>query len=109
LGNLVDNALRHARRKDGSGSVELRAEQQGEAILCSVTDNGPGIPAGDLDRVFERFYQVDKSRARREGGAGLGLAIAQEIAHVHGGEIRVESVEGLGTRFSFELPLPDAA
>jgi two-component system OmpR family sensor kinase len=106
LGNLVDNALKHAQREDGAGRVELRAGQEGRTLACTVSDNGPGIPAEDRARVFERFYQVDKSRARRTGGAGLGLAIAQELALAHGGQIRVESVEGLGTRFTVELPLP---
>lgn len=104
FGNLVDNALKHAGGAAGEGRVVLRAEQQDGSVSCSITDNGPGIPAEDLARVFERFYQVDKSRARRRGGAGLGLAIAQEIVHAHGGQIRVESVEGLGTRFTVDLP-----
>jgi signal transduction histidine kinase len=104
FGNLVDNALKHARGGSDGGRVVLRAEQQTDFVVCSVTDNGPGIPAEDLSRIFERFYQVDKSRTRLKGGAGLGLAIAQEIVHAHGGQIRAESVEGLGTRFSVELP-----
>jgi signal transduction histidine kinase len=74
-------------------------------VLCSVTDNGPGIPAEELSRIFERFYQVEKSRVRRGGGAGLGLAIAREIVEGHGGRIVAESVEGLGTRFMMELPV----
>ena len=105
FGNLVDNALQHLGSASGEGRVALCAEQSDGSLVCSVTDNGPGIPSEDLTRVFERFYQVDKSRARRRSGAGLGLAIAQEIIHAHGGSIRVESVEGLGTRFTVELPL----
>jgi two-component system OmpR family sensor kinase len=108
FGNLVDNALRHARGASVGGRVVLRAEAQAGLLICSVTDNGPGIPAEDLNRIFERFYQVDKSRARRKGGAGLGLAIVQEIVHAHGGRVRVESVEGLGTRFAVELPAHQA-
>jgi two-component system sensor histidine kinase VicK len=123
----VDNALKHAAKAPSGGRVVLRAEQQDSSVVCSVTDNGPGIPAEDLPRIFERFYQVDKSRARRgstslsptspewrdatlragatKRGAGLGLSIAQEIVLAHGGQIRVESVEGLGTRFTVELPV----
>lgn len=104
FGNLVDNALKHMCGVADGGRVVLRAELQDQQVLCSVTDNGPGIAADDLQRVFERFYQVDKSRVRRGGGAGLGLAIAQEIIEAHGGRIRAESVEGLGTRLTVELP-----
>jgi two-component system OmpR family sensor kinase len=112
FGNLVDNALKHAQGSSGDGRVLLRAEQRDAAVLCSVTDNGPGIPAEELSRIFERFYQVDKSRARSRtadphvtrGGSGLGLAIAHEIVLAHGGQIHAESVEGLGTRFTVELP-----
>ena len=72
--------------------------------MCSVTDNGPGIPAEELSRIFERFYQVEKSRVWRGGGAGLGLAFAREIVEGHGGRIVAESVEGLGTRLMIEIP-----
>jgi signal transduction histidine kinase len=102
--NLVDNALKHVQDVAGGGSVVIQAAQRNHLVVCSVTDNGPGIPTQDLPRVFERFYQVDKSRVWREGGAGLGLAIAQEIIEAHGGRIGAESVEGLGTRFTVELP-----
>jgi two-component system OmpR family sensor kinase len=104
FGNLVDNALKHARDENSGGRVVLQAEHQQALVVCSVTDNGPGIPAEDLSRIFERFYQVDKSRVRRASGAGLGLAIAKEIVQAHGGQIRAESVEGLGTRFTVRLP-----
>jgi len=105
FGNLVDNALKHSDSRAGEGRVVLRAEQGDHLVVCSVTDNGQGIPAGELARVFERFYRVDKSRVRGSSGAGLGLAIGQEIAHAHGGNMTVESVEGLGTRFVVELPV----
>ena len=104
FGNLVDNALKHASDENSGGRVVLQAEHQQGAVVCSVTDNGPGIPAEDLPRVFERFYQVDKSRVRRASGAGLGLAIAREIVQAHGGQIRVESGERLGTRVTVRLP-----
>jgi signal transduction histidine kinase len=102
--NLVDNALKHAQDAAGGGNVVIQAARDDHLVACSVTDNGPGIPPQDLPRVFERFYQVDKSRVRRGSGAGLGLAIAREIIQAHGGRIGVESVEGLGTRFTVELP-----
>jgi signal transduction histidine kinase len=102
--NLVDNALKHAGNVPGGGRVMVRASEKDGRVTCSVMDNGPGIPADDLSRVFERFYRVDKSRARRKSGVGLGLAIAREIVQAHGGQIGVESVEGLGTRFTVVLP-----
>jgi two-component system sensor histidine kinase ResE len=107
FGNLVDNALKHARSASEEGKVVLQAARQEDKVTCSVSDNGPGIPAEDLPRVFERFYQVDKARVRRKSGAGLGLSIAHEIIQAHGGQISAESVEGLGTRFSVELPVQE--
>jgi signal transduction histidine kinase len=71
----------------------------------SVTDTGHGISADELPRIFERFYRVDRSRAGSRRGAGLGLAIVKEIVEAHGGQVRVESVVGLGTRFIVRLPL----
>jgi signal transduction histidine kinase len=94
--NLVDNALEHVRNVAGGGRVEIQAAQGDHVVVCSVTDNGPGIPTEDLPRIFERFYQVDKSRVRREGGAGLGLAIAREIIESHGGRIRALAIGGAG-------------
>ena len=76
------------------GVVELR-----------VVDEGVGIPEGDLDRIFERFYVVDKSRSRKQGGTGLGLAIVKHIVQSHAGTIDVESIVGKGTRFIVRLPL----
>ncbi|MBN1657759.1 MAG: HAMP domain-containing protein [Anaerolineae bacterium] len=105
VSNLVDNALKHAHGVGGGGQVTLNAVPGEGWLAWSVTDNGPGIPRDELARVFERFYQVDRSRARRGHGAGLGLAIAREIVHAHGGRIRAESVEGLGARFTVELPV----
>ena len=104
LGNLVDNALKHSRDASDGGRVLIRGECEGDWVLCSVTDNGPGVPAEELPRIFERFYQVEKSRVRRGGGAGLGLSIAREIVEGHGGHLLAESVEGLGTRITMKLP-----
>jgi signal transduction histidine kinase len=73
-------------------------------VQASVSDTGIGIPADQLDRIFERFYQVDGSATRKFGGAGLGLAIVQRIIEAHGGRIWVESELGRGSTFSFTLP-----
>jgi len=108
FGNLVDNALKHSGLPAGEGRVVLRAGRGEGVVLCSVTDNGRGIPAEELPRVFERFYRLDKSRVQGETGAGLGLAIGRQIVQAHGGRIEVESVEGLGTRFVVELPVQPA-
>jgi two-component system, OmpR family, phosphate regulon sensor histidine kinase PhoR len=69
-----------------------------------VRDTGPGIPSGELDRIFERFYRVDKARSRDKGGTGLGLSIVKHILQLHDGHVTVESVMGEGSRFRFELP-----
>jgi signal transduction histidine kinase len=112
LDNLVDNALKHAAAVLQSGIVQLQGGRNERWVELSVTDNGPGISSGDLERVFERFYRVDKSRSRPSGeqgelrhtGTGLGLAISQQILRAHGGQLVAESVQGLGTRFTVRLP-----
>ncbi len=103
--NLIDNALKHT---PAGGTVTLDGRRADGGIELVVSDNGEGIPPEDLSRIFERFYQVDKSRRRDAGrkGAGLGLAISREIVQAHGGKIRAESVVGVGTRFVVWLPLP---
>lgn len=98
--NLLDNALKHT---PVGGSVTLAAAAVPGGVEITVKDTGPGIPPEDLQRIFERFYQVDKSRAR-PSGAGLGLTITKEIVEAHNGSIRVESVVGLGTKFIVRLP-----
>jgi signal transduction histidine kinase len=99
--NLLDNALKHT---PAGGTVTLAAAGVDGGAEVTVTDTGPGIPAEDLSRIFERFYQVDKSRRASGRGAGLGLAISREIVHAHGGQIHAESVMGLGTKFVVRLP-----
>jgi signal transduction histidine kinase len=114
--NLTDNALKHtpaggkvsiAARSMSGSSVVRRGKSWPGAVEISVTDSGPGIPPEDLSRIFERFYQIDKSRARSASGGslGLGLAIVKEIVTAHGGSIHAESVTGLGTKFVVRLPI----
>ncbi len=101
LGNLVANAVKYS--ADGS-SVEVTARPQGEMVELSVSDAGMGIPAGELDRIFERFYRVDRARPRATGGTGLGLSIVKHVAASHGGDVTVTSVEGEGSTFTLTLP-----
>ncbi|MEU8344612.1 HAMP domain-containing sensor histidine kinase [Spirillospora sp. NPDC048832] len=100
LGNLLDNAERFA---GSSITVEVRRED-GLALLA-VTDDGPGIPPADRERVFRRFTRLDTARSRDAGGTGLGLAIAREIARAHGGTLRIEDHLATGARFALRLPL----
>ena len=87
------------------GDVTVLVRESGETVVVSVTDHGVGIPKAAQDRLFERFYKVDRARVRGEtGGTGLGLAIARHVIEQHHGRIRVESTEGVGSTFSFELP-----
>jgi len=103
--NLLDNAFRHT---PSGGSVTLSAAPDpGGEIVATVRDTGEGIPAGDLARIFERFYQVDKSRQGRRSGTGLGLAIARQIVEAHGGTIEAASALGQGTTFTVRLPAAD--
>jgi signal transduction histidine kinase len=100
--NLVDNALKHT---PAGGKVTLLARQVSGQAEVSIEDTGAGIPPEELSRIFERFYQMDKSRqGGPQHGAGLGLAIAKEIVHAHGGEMNATSREGHGSRFSVRLP-----
>jgi len=96
--NLLDNAVRHA-----TSRVELSVGAQGGVAVLAVTDDGPGIPAADRERVFERFTRLDDARARDHGGAGLGLAIAREIVRAHGGELSAEG-GAAGARLVMRLP-----
>jgi two-component system sensor histidine kinase SenX3 len=87
--------------------VSVSAEG-GQIVLC-VRDHGIGIPSKDLERVFERFYRVDRARSRATGGTGLGLSIVRHVAEAHGGDVTVQSTEGEGSKFLLTLPLADAA
>lgn len=106
LRNLVENAIKYT--LDG-GRVRVVAREVDGCTKISVEDTGIGIPQGEKDRVFERFYRVDKARSRRMGGTGLGLAIVKEIVDAHGGEVSVETELGRGTTFTVTLPAPAAA
>jgi two-component system phosphate regulon sensor histidine kinase PhoR len=100
--NLVDNAIKYGRHQ-GRVTVGGRPTDTG-MIEAYVTDDGPGIPQEALDRVFERFYRVDKARSRDQGGTGLGLSIVKHIIQSHGGEVWAESELGKGATFYFTLP-----
>ena len=102
LGNLLDNALRHTPQ---GGSIEVGVTSAAGTVQFSVEDNGPGIPPGELDRIFERFHRSDRGRSRQQGGSGLGLAIARSLVEAHGGEIWAQSQPGGGARLAFQLPL----
>lgn len=102
LSNLVKNALTFTNE---NGQVIVRGEKQSDYVQISVQDNGVGIPASDLPRVFDRFYQVESHLTRRHGGMGLGLSVAKVMVEMHGGRIWAESTEGLGSTFTFLLPV----
>jgi len=103
---LLDNAFKYT---PSPGSVHLSLEPQGDSAVIRVQDSGVGIAEEEQVKIFERFYRVDKARSRAQGGAGLGLAIAQWIVTQHGGSIHVESQPGQGSTFRVELPMTAAA
>jgi two-component system phosphate regulon sensor histidine kinase PhoR len=102
LSNLVDNALRYTSAK---GTVCVRLDATETRAVLQVADTGEGIPAGELPRIFERFYRVDKARTRETGGTGLGLAIVRHVAESHGGTVQVDSELGRGSTFTVTLPV----
>ncbi len=104
LTNLIDNALKYTDK----GYVKIFLERDGAYAKLVVEDTGIGIPEEHLDRIFERFYVVDRSRSRKSGGTGLGLSIVKHIVLLHGGRIDVKSIPGKGTKFIVFLPLADA-
>jgi signal transduction histidine kinase len=106
LRNLVANAITYSPERTTVLIEASRIEPggAGNTIELSVSDQGPGIPDEDLSRVFERFYRVDKSRARDPGGTGLGLAIVKHLVELHGGEVRAENRPEGGARFTITLP-----
>jgi len=103
LANLLENAVKYS---DPGSTVTLGARADGEVFELFVEDRGIGIPSRDLDRIFERFYRVDRGRGRDTGGTGLGLAIVRHVATNHAGEVTVSSHEGEGSVFTLRLPVP---
>ena len=104
LHNILENAVAHTPK---GGTITVAAGEKGKWVEVSISDTGEGIPAEDLPHIFERFYRVDKSRARATGGSGLGLTIARRLVEAHGGTITVDSKLGEGSRFSFTLPIAE--
>lgn len=102
LHNLLENAVAHTGK---GGIITVAAAERGDWVEISVSDTGEGIPAQDLPNIFERFYRVDRSRARATGGSGLGLTIAKRLVEAHGGKIEAQSKLGRGSRFSFTIPI----
>jgi two-component system sensor histidine kinase SenX3 len=100
--NLLENAVKYS---DRGSAVQVRARTEGDWIELTVEDHGIGIPRRDLERIFERFYRVDRARSRETGGTGLGLAIVRHVANNHAGQVRVVSHEGEGSTFTLRLPV----
>jgi len=103
ISNLIDNAIKYTPE---NGIVTVTISYNHEFVTLDVQDNGIGIPPADLDRIFERFYRVDRSRSREMGGTGLGLSIVKHVAQVHGGSVEVSSTPGTGSRFRLKIPVP---
>lgn len=104
LNNLIENAVKYA---PAGGQITITCEVVNGALMVSVADQGAGIPHEYLERIFERFFQVDGAATRKMGGSGLGLAIARGIIQAHGGQIWAESEPGQGSAFRFTLPVVD--
>jgi two-component system sensor histidine kinase SenX3 len=102
VGNLLENAVKYS---DRDSEVVVRLDVLDEVAELAVQDHGIGIPARDLDRIFERFYRVDKARSRETGGSGLGLSIVRHVMTNHGGGVTVTSAEGEGSTFVLRLPV----
>jgi two-component system phosphate regulon sensor histidine kinase PhoR len=101
LTNLIDNAVKYS---EENSEIKIRVSNQGGRLEFAVTDSGSGIPREEQDRIFERFYRVDRARSRRLGGTGLGLAIVKHIARAHAGHVHVSSTLGEGSTFTVSIP-----
>jgi signal transduction histidine kinase len=99
--NLIDNAIKYT----PEGSIRITIEKDEGNAVVQVRDTGIGIPQGEQEKIFKRFYRVDKSRSKENGGVGLGLSIAEWIVHAHRGRIQVESELNRGSAFTVYLPL----
>jgi len=99
--NLVDNAVKYT---PSGGKIQIEVSDKKHDIIVWVRDTGIGIPSKDIERIFERFYRVDKARSRKQGGTGLGLSIVKHIIDIHGGTVGVNSTPGKGSEFFFTLP-----
>ena len=106
--NLLDNAVKYS-AADSEVLVEAVDDPGDGVVRLYVTDRGVGVPRRDLDRIFERFYRVDRARSRETGGTGLGLAIVRHVASNHGGDVQVDSTEGVGSTFTLVLPRAEAS
>ncbi|MGA3219006.1 MAG: ATP-binding protein [Acidimicrobiales bacterium] len=104
VANLVDNAIKYS---EPGAAVSVGADRRGDRACVWVRDQGIGIPRRDQERIFERFYRVDRARSRSTGGTGLGLAIVRHVAAYHGGDVTVESIEGEGSVFTLRIPATD--
>lgn len=100
--NIADNSIKYTPAK---GEITIHAEQEEDNVVIEVRDNGIGIPQAEITKIFDRFYRVDKARARETGGTGLGLSIALSAVRLHGGDIQVYSEEGKGSVFTMILPI----
>src|SRR5690606_9169047 len=103
--NLLENAVRYNR--DG-GTVTVQLGRDAGNVTLEVTDTGEGIPEQDRDRIFERFYRIDKARSRAAGGTGLGLSLVRHAAERHGGSVGLRSEMGVGSTFRVQLPVAGA-
>jgi two-component system phosphate regulon sensor histidine kinase PhoR len=99
--NLLDNSIKHTE----NGEIRIGLARQESELLLTVADTGIGIPKEHHERIFERFYTVDKSRSRRLGGTGLGLSIVKHIVQIHDGTITLDSTPGAGTVFTIRFPI----
>jgi two-component system phosphate regulon sensor histidine kinase PhoR len=106
LANLLSNAIKFSPR---GGTVTVAAFLDGEQAVVKVTDEGLGIPAEGVARLFQKFYRVDREETRGIGGTGLGLSLVRQMVEAHGGRIWVESAVGVGSSFFFSLPLATPA
>jgi two-component system sensor histidine kinase VicK len=100
--NIISNAIKYTQN---NGVIKMYSSFVSNNAIIRVRDNGMGIPKKDLERIFERFYRVDKARAREQGGTGLGLAIAREIINAHAGEVSINSEVNEGTEIIITIPV----